>query len=135
MNFSKLFLETKRIRDWINNQESKFAQKAKQAKKKVLAAKDKVKSLKQKLADELAKAITAKDGSSLSISEHDEIVSQIKCEAAQAHKEMLESMNMAPKGNSYPTHHSPAVGSLIQRLGFKHTLFTIGCIMDCWIVT
>lgn len=57
-----------------------------------------VKSLKQKLADELAKAITAKDGSSLSISEHDEIVSQIKCEAAQAHKEMLESMNMVPKG-------------------------------------
>ncbi|XP_063948900.1 uncharacterized protein LOC108221034 isoform X2 [Daucus carota subsp. sativus] len=90
-------LETERIRDWINNQESKFAQKAKQAKKKVLAAKDKVKSLKQKLADELAKEITAKDGSSLSISEHDEIVSQIKCEAAQAHKEMLESMNMVPK--------------------------------------
>ncbi|KAL1815422.1 hypothetical protein ACET3Z_017997 [Daucus carota] len=93
-----LYFSMKRIRDWINNQESKFAQKAKQAKKKVLAAKDKVKSLKQKLADELAKAITAKDGSSLSISEHDEIVSQIKCEAAQAHKEMLESMNMAPKG-------------------------------------
>ena len=32
----------RRMRDWINNQELKFAQKAKQAKEKVLTAKDKV---------------------------------------------------------------------------------------------
>ncbi|XP_074376183.1 uncharacterized protein LOC141717863 isoform X2 [Apium graveolens] len=90
-------LETERIRDWIHNQELKFAQKAKAAKEKVLAAKDKEKSLKQKVMDQLAEAIIARDGASLSISEHDEIVSRIKSEAAQAHKEMLASMNMVPK--------------------------------------
>lgn len=56
------------------------------------------KILKKKVMNELAEAIIARDGASLSISEHDKIVSQIKCEAAQAHKEMLESMNMVPKG-------------------------------------
>lgn len=90
-------LETERIRDWINNQELKFAQIAKQAKEKVLAAKDKEKNLKQKMMNELAEAIIARDGASLSISEHDEIISRIKCKADQAHKEMLESMNMVPK--------------------------------------
>ena len=48
--------------------------------------------------NEIAKAITEKDGAPLSIYEHDEIVRRIKCEVAQAHKEMLESMNMVPKG-------------------------------------
>ncbi|KAK1357518.1 Zinc-finger domain of monoamine-oxidase A repressor R1 [Heracleum sosnowskyi] len=90
-------LETERIRAWINKQEEKLVQKAKQAKEKVLAAKDKEKSLKQKVMNELAEAVIARDGAPLSISEHDEIVSQIEFEAAQAHKEMLESMNMVPK--------------------------------------
>lgn len=47
--------------------------------------------------DDVAKAIIAKNGAPLSISEHDEIVCQIKSEAAQAHAEMLESMGMVPK--------------------------------------
>lgn len=47
--------------------------------------------------NELANAIIAKDGAPLSISEHDEIVRRIKCEAAQAHKEMLKSTGMVPK--------------------------------------
>lgn len=55
------------------------------------------KSLKQKIMNELAQAIIAKDGASLSISEHDEIVRRIKSEAAQAHKEMRGSMSVGPK--------------------------------------
>lgn len=47
--------------------------------------------------NELANAIIAKDGAPLSISEHDEIVRRIKCEAAQAHKEMLKSTSIVPK--------------------------------------
>ncbi|KAL8092425.1 uncharacterized protein LOC141693316 [Apium graveolens] len=90
-------LETVKIRDWINDQESKFAKTAKPPKEKVIAAKDKEKSMKQKVMNELANAIIAKDGAPLSISEHDEIVRRIKCEAAQAHKEMLKSTGMVPK--------------------------------------
>ncbi|XP_017245262.1 uncharacterized protein LOC108216911 isoform X2 [Daucus carota subsp. sativus] len=90
-------LETVRIRDWINDQESKFSKTAKPVKAKIIAEKDKDKSLKQKIMNELAQAIIAKDGASLSISEHDEIVRRIKSEAAQAHKEMRGSMSVGPK--------------------------------------
>ena len=54
--------------------------------------------MKQKMQDEVAKAIIAKNGEPLSISEHEAIVSEIKTEAAQAHAEMLESKGMVPKG-------------------------------------
>lgn len=47
--------------------------------------------------DEVAQAIIAKNGVPLSISEHDEIICQIKSEAAQAHAEVLGSMGMVPK--------------------------------------
>lgn len=47
--------------------------------------------------NELDKAITAKDGPSHSIFEHDEIVNQIKSEATQAHEEMQKAMNRVPK--------------------------------------
>ncbi|KAL8121715.1 hypothetical protein AgCh_018452 [Apium graveolens] len=55
--------------------ELKFAQKAKAAKEKLLAAKDKEKSLKQKVMDQLTEVIIARDGALPSISEHDEMVS------------------------------------------------------------
>ena len=48
--------------------------------------------------DEVAKAIIAKNGAPLSISEHEAVVSKIKTEAAQAHAEMLESKDMLPNG-------------------------------------
>lgn len=52
--------------------------------------------MKQKMLDEVAKAVIAKNGVPLSISEHEALVSQIKSEAAQAHAEMLESKGMIP---------------------------------------
>lgn len=49
------------------------------------------KTLKQKMKDDIAKAIVAKHGA-LSISEHEAIISDIKCKAAEAHaKVVLES--------------------------------------------
>ncbi|XP_012077943.1 uncharacterized protein LOC105638706 isoform X2 [Jatropha curcas] len=90
-------LNTGDLRSWIDDQNSKFVERGKEAKEKVLAAKDKEKQLKQKVQDEVAKAIMAKNGAQFSVSEHEAIVSQIKREAAQAHKEMLEAMGTVPK--------------------------------------
>ncbi|KAK6150966.1 hypothetical protein DH2020_015898 [Rehmannia glutinosa] len=68
-------LGTKKVRNWIDDQNTKLAHKIKEAKQKVLAAKDKEKSLKQKMKDDIAKAIIAKDGGTLLISEQEAVVS------------------------------------------------------------
>ncbi|KAL7234905.1 hypothetical protein ACSBR1_018386 [Camellia fascicularis] len=88
----------RKIRSWIEDQNSKFAEKVKESKERVVAAKHNEKQLKQKMKDKVAKAVIAKNGVPLSISEHEAIVSQIKTEAAQAHAEMVESKGMLPKG-------------------------------------
>ncbi|KAK6152892.1 hypothetical protein DH2020_012531 [Rehmannia glutinosa] len=80
-------LGTEKVRNWMDDQNTKHAEKVKEAKRNVLAAKDKEKSLKQKMKDDIAKAIIARHGA-LSISEHDSIVSNIKRKAAQAHAEL-----------------------------------------------
>lgn len=49
------------------------------------------KILKQKMKDDIAKAIIAKHGAPLTISEHEAIVSLIKQETAEAHAKVLES--------------------------------------------
>ncbi|OIT21514.1 PREDICTED: uncharacterized protein LOC109218827 [Nicotiana attenuata] len=90
-------LETVKIRDWIDDQNTKFAERAKEAKEKVIAAKDEEKRLKQKMQDRIAQALIAKNGAPLSISEHESIVSQIKCEAAEAHASVMESKNTYSK--------------------------------------
>ncbi|KAG8384066.1 hypothetical protein BUALT_Bualt04G0079400 [Buddleja alternifolia] len=87
-------LQTEKVRTWIDNQNTALSDKVKEAKQKVVAAKDKEKSLKQKLKDDIAKAVIAKNGANLSISEHDGIVSKIRAEAAQAHANVLESEAM-----------------------------------------
>lgn len=48
--------------------------------------------------DEVAKAIIAKNGALLSISEHEAVVLQIKTEVAQARAEIMESQDMVPNG-------------------------------------
>ncbi|KAJ4972521.1 hypothetical protein NE237_005695 [Protea cynaroides] len=90
-------LGTVKLRDWIDEQNSKFVEREKEAKEKVLAAKDKEKCLKRKLQDDMAKAILLKNGAPLSISEHEKLVSRIKVEAVKAHAETLEAMGMVPK--------------------------------------
>ncbi|KAL6521523.1 hypothetical protein OROGR_018092 [Orobanche gracilis] len=92
-------LETEKVRNWLDDQNTKLAEKIKEAKQKVTAAKDKEKSLKQKMKDDYAKAILAKHGAHLSISEHEAIVSDIKRKSAQAHAKVLESKGMLIKNN------------------------------------
>ncbi|XP_042490214.1 uncharacterized protein LOC122070158 [Macadamia integrifolia] len=90
-------LGTIKLRNWIDEQNSKFVEREKEAKEKVLSAKDKEKCLKRKLQDEVAKAILLINGTPLSISEHTDLVSKIKVEAAKAHAETREAMGMVPK--------------------------------------
>ncbi|KAL3525440.1 hypothetical protein ACH5RR_013812 [Cinchona calisaya] len=90
-------LGTEKIRNWIEDQVSKIAEKVKEHKERVLAAKDKEKRLKQKIQDEIAKAIIQKNGEFLSISEHDAVISRIKREAAKAHTELLDSIGLQSK--------------------------------------
>lgn len=92
-------LVTVELRDFIDDQNSKFAEKTKEAKEKVTAAKDEEKRLKQKMQDDIAQAIIAKNGAPLSISEHEALVSQIKREAAEAHVSVMESKDTYSKYN------------------------------------
>ncbi|KAH0717263.1 hypothetical protein KY285_013294 [Solanum tuberosum] len=92
-------LGTGKIRDWIDDQNSNFAVKAKEAKEKVVAAKNEEKRLKQKMQNEVAQAIIAKCGALLSLSEHEAIFSEIKRELAEAHASVVESMNTYSKCN------------------------------------
>ncbi|GJT02263.1 zinc-finger domain of monoamine-oxidase A repressor R1 [Tanacetum coccineum] len=84
-------LGTEKLRNWIDEENAKFGEKKKEAKG---AAKLKEKSLKQKIQDEVAKAITANYGVPITTKEHDEIVSRIKSKEAEAHAEMLECKTM-----------------------------------------
>ncbi|OVA16107.1 DDT domain [Macleaya cordata] len=90
-------LGTTDLRNWIDEEKVRFAEREKDAKGKVIAAKDKEKELKRKMQDEVAKAILERNGVPLSISEHENLVSKIKAEAAKAHAETLEAIGMVPK--------------------------------------
>ncbi|PON78195.1 Zinc-finger domain containing protein [Parasponia andersonii] len=90
-------LGTTKLRSWIDDENSKLVEREKESKEKVVAAKSKEKLLKQKMQDEIAKAILAKNGAPLSISEHEAIVSQIKIDVAQAHSEILKAMGSVTK--------------------------------------
>lgn len=90
-------LSTATLRKWIEDQNSKSEDKEKEIKQKVLLAKNKEKDLKKKMQDKLTEAIIAKNGAALSISEHDAILTKIKREVAQAHREMQEATGLLPK--------------------------------------
>ncbi|KAG8373717.1 hypothetical protein BUALT_Bualt11G0053800 [Buddleja alternifolia] len=91
-------LATEKLRNWMDDQNVKLAEKVKEAKKEVLAAKDKEKSLKQKMKDDIAKAIIASQ-SALSFAEHEAIVSSIKSEMALANAKVLKSKGIILKNN------------------------------------
>ncbi|KAB5553367.1 hypothetical protein DKX38_010678 [Salix brachista] len=87
-------LNTKELRSWIDDENSRCFERKKEAKEKVLAAKDKERLLKRKMQDEVAKAIIEQNSAPDSVSNHKELVSQIKSEAVQARAEMLEARGM-----------------------------------------
>ncbi|KAI3665519.1 hypothetical protein L6452_44146 [Arctium lappa] len=95
-------LGTEKIRNWIGDQNIKFAEQTKEAKEKLVAAKDKEKCLKQKMVDDVAEAVIARNGVPLTISEHEAVVSEIKKKVAQAHAEMLEFKRMVPIDKQRP---------------------------------
>ncbi|KAJ1438668.1 WHIM1 domain [Sesbania bispinosa] len=89
-------LNIEKLRSYICDQNSKYYEEIKEAKLKIVAAKEKEKILEQKLQDEIAKSIMPNEAS-LSILEHDDVISKIKGEVAQAHTEMLEAKGKIPK--------------------------------------
>ncbi|KAJ6361321.1 hypothetical protein OIU78_001879 [Salix suchowensis] len=93
-------LNTKELRSWIDDENSRFFERKKEAKEKVLAAKDKERLLKRKMQDEVAKAIIEQNSAPDSVSNHKELVSQIKSEAVQARTEMLEARGMVQEKRS-----------------------------------
>ncbi|KAK8616573.1 hypothetical protein V6N13_018118 [Hibiscus sabdariffa] len=80
-------LGTTEFRSWIDEQNSKFVDKEKKAKEKLISRRERErnmeKEMKKKLQDEIAKAIIVKNGAPLSISENEELISRIKKEVAQ----------------------------------------------------
>ncbi|KAI3500113.1 hypothetical protein L1887_35929 [Cichorium endivia] len=95
-------LGTEKVRNWMDDQNTEFAEKRKEARSKLSDAREKEKSLKQKMQDDVAKAIIKRDGAPLTLLEHDAIVSKIKKEAAKAHAEMLACKEMVPIDKERP---------------------------------
>ncbi|XP_039042886.1 uncharacterized protein LOC120181934 isoform X1 [Hibiscus syriacus] len=87
-------LATSEFRSWIDEQNLKFVEKEKKAKEKLLSRRERErnmeKEMKQKLQDEIAKAIIMINGAPLSISENEELISRIKKEVAQTLAGTLE---------------------------------------------
>ncbi|XP_019173164.1 PREDICTED: uncharacterized protein LOC109168561 isoform X4 [Ipomoea nil] len=92
-------LLTAKIRNWIDDENARYAEKAKEAKVKVSAAKEEEKRLKQKLQDNIAEAVISKNGAPITVSEHDAIVAKVKLETAEAHAALLESKGLWLKCN------------------------------------
>ncbi|XP_010496863.1 PREDICTED: uncharacterized protein LOC104773892 [Camelina sativa] len=86
-------LGTKVMRDYIKSEIEECEDQKKEAKEKFAAAKEKEKKLKQKMQEDVAKAIMEKNGAPLSIEEHNVIMSQIRA-AKEAHDEMMEAKGM-----------------------------------------
>ncbi|AED94350.1 Zinc-finger domain of monoamine-oxidase A repressor R1 protein [Arabidopsis thaliana] len=85
------------MRNCIDSQNIESVERKKEAKEKINAAKDKEKQLKQKLQDELAQAVKAKNGIPLLITEHDAIVSRINAETQEVYSEMQNAIDMLSK--------------------------------------
>ncbi|VFQ99934.1 unnamed protein product [Cuscuta campestris] len=90
-------LDTVRIRNWIDEQKSKCAEKAKEAKEKASAAREEEKRLKQKIQGDVVATVIAKNGAPISVLEHDAIVTQAKREAAEAHATFLQTRGLLLK--------------------------------------
>ncbi|KAG7548455.1 DDT domain [Arabidopsis suecica] len=90
-------LGTSVMRNCIDSQNIESVERKKEAKEKIIAAKDKEKQLKQKLQDELAQAVKEKNGIPLLITERDAIVSRINAETKEVYSEMQNAIDMLSK--------------------------------------
>ncbi|KAK9091200.1 hypothetical protein Sjap_024377 [Stephania japonica] len=89
-------LGTTELRTWIDEQDLKLARRTKEAKEKIVAAKDKEKQVRQQLQDEMARAAC------LSISEYDEVMSKMRSEAEKVRTEIHEAILLLPKKKQRP---------------------------------
>ncbi|KAI3976222.1 hypothetical protein MKX01_019168 [Papaver californicum] len=92
-------LGTTTMRKWIDDEKDRCSERVREAREKVDAAKKKEDKLILKMRDEVAKSVIAENGDSVSTSEHEEHISKIQAEAANAHAEKLEAKRMVPKKN------------------------------------
>ncbi|KAK1325219.1 hypothetical protein QJS10_CPA01g01564 [Acorus calamus] len=91
-------LGTQDLRNWIDEENSKFDEIKKEANARVLEAKKKEKLMKQMLKNEVAQTmISLRDGASLSINEHEALMSKVRSETEKALAEKLETINSVPK--------------------------------------
>ncbi|KAM0944368.1 putative transcription factor C2H2 family [Dioscorea sansibarensis] len=90
-------LGTEVLRSWIDEENTKFLEQKKEDRGKASAVKQKEKDIKQKMKDEMAKAMAPREGAPLSASEHLELISKIKTEAEKSSAELAESMEVVPK--------------------------------------
>ncbi|KAJ0104961.1 hypothetical protein Patl1_19065 [Pistacia atlantica] len=81
-------LGTTDFRSWIDGRNSKFVQREKKLKEKVVGEEEKKN---KKLQDKIAKACLVKNGGPLSISEHADLVSKIKLKVAQTLSRTVEA--------------------------------------------
>ncbi|XP_026411552.1 uncharacterized protein LOC113306853 [Papaver somniferum] len=93
-------LGTTTMRRWIDGEKDRCSERVRKAKEKVDVAKQKEDKLILKMREEVANSVIASEsGDSVSISEHEERISKIQAEAANAHAEKLEAKHMVPKKN------------------------------------
>ncbi|XP_039125057.1 uncharacterized protein LOC120261287 isoform X2 [Dioscorea cayenensis subsp. rotundata] len=90
-------LGTEVLRSWIDEENTKFLEQKKEDRGKASAVKQKEKDIKQKMKDEMAKAMAPREGAPLSASEHLELIFKIKTEAEKSSAELAESMEIVPK--------------------------------------
>ncbi|KAK1269722.1 hypothetical protein QJS04_geneDACA018491 [Acorus gramineus] len=91
-------LGTQDLRNWIDEENSKFDEIKKEANARVLEAKKREKLMKQMLKNEVAQTmISLRDGASLSINEHEALMSKVRSETEKALAEKLETINSVPK--------------------------------------
>ncbi|KAL2976884.1 hypothetical protein AAZX31_13G033500 [Glycine max] len=90
-------LITDKLRSCIEDQNSRHAEEVKEAKNKIAAAKEKEKGLRQKLQNEMVKAVLS-NAAPLRMEKHDALLKMMKSEVAQAHAVVLKLKGTIPKG-------------------------------------
>ncbi|KAL6010799.1 hypothetical protein ACLOJK_001241 [Asimina triloba] len=89
-------LGTDLLRNWIDKEHSKTVEAKKEAKAKVIAAKEKEKLVKTKFKAEMVEALTLSNGA-LSVGKHENLISKMRTETEKARAEKLEAMAKEPK--------------------------------------
>ncbi|KAJ4770292.1 Zinc-finger domain of monoamine-oxidase A repressor R1 protein [Rhynchospora pubera] len=87
-------LSTEKLRGFMDSEIMKSKEEKKMDGEKLLAAKRKEREIKEKLKNEMAKAVLSEmGGANLTIEEHANMVSKIKEDAENAHAELLETLD------------------------------------------